>query len=404
MLLEGAMIHHVQKSRVTRLALGAMLSVLLVGASLSAPISAQTGDTAASATRNITTPYTGVVVQAGSTVQFNLEVTSPEAEAVALQVDAPSGWRTTLRGGGFVVTGVTASPTSPGVAQLEIAVPVDAPVGDHEVTVAAQFPQQRAELFVSVRVQEEVDAGVSLSVDFPSLEGGPTDTFTYTLTVVNNTPEPQTFTFAPRGPSGWEINASPVAQQQANTVTIEAGAGADVSVTARPAAGTPAGEYPIEVAISGASGASGSGQLTAVVTGTPQLLISTVDGQLNADGQAGDPTIETILVTNEGTASLDGLQFAATPTRDWEVTFEPSTIEAIAPGETTQVQASIRPSSDAVTGDYIVALRASSGTNSDQLDLRYSVRTSSWVGVIAVLVIVGALGALTTVYRRFGRR
>lgn len=60
------MIHHVQKSRVARFALGATLSVLLAGASLSAPVSAQTGDSAAGATRSITTPYTGAVFQAGS--------------------------------------------------------------------------------------------------------------------------------------------------------------------------------------------------------------------------------------------------------------------------------------------------------------------------------------------------
>lgn len=382
-----------------------LITVAMAGALVaSGSASAQMEGDDASPTRDVSTPYAGVVVQPGSTIQLNLQVTSPELEPVGLAIEAPAGWQTTLRGGGFVVTEVTASPDTAGTVQLEIAVPVDAAIGDHKVKVTAQFPEQTAQLTISLEVQEEINSGVLLSVDFPSLEGGPADTFTYTLTVVNNTPEAQTFTFAPTGPSGWELSASPVAQQQANTVNIEAGASADVSVSARPAAGTPAGEYVIDVGVVGASGAGGSGILTAVVTGTPQLFISTSDGQLNADGQAGDATIETILITNEGSAPLDGVQFASTPPSQWEVTFEPSSIEAIAPGETTQVQATIRPGSDAITGDYAITIRASSGTNSDQLDLRYSVRTSSWVGLIAAIIIVSALGGLATVYRRFGRR
>ena len=146
----------------------------------------------------------------------------------------------------------------------------------------------------------------------------------------------------------------------------------------------------MEIDVIAASGARATGKLTAIVTGTPQLVISTTDGQLNASGVAGDTTTETILVTNTGTAPLDGVQFAATP--------------PVAPGETTQVQALIRSDSGAVAGDYVITIRASSGTNSDQIELRYSVNTSGRVGVIAGIVIAAALAVLVTAYRRLGRR
>lgn len=388
----------------TRSFLTRVVLLVITAVGVAGPAGAASAQVGAPPERTVWTPYTGVVVQAGSTVQFELNVTSPAVEPVGLAVEAPAGWQTTLRGGGFVVTRITAGPDDPGRAQLEVSVPPDAAVGEYQVTVAAQFPQQESRLVIPVQVAEEVASAVTLSVDFPSLEGGPADTFSYTLTVVNNTPEAQTFTFAARGPSGWEVSASPQAQQQANTVTIEAGATADVAVSARPAAGTAAGEYPVEVEVTAASGASALAQLTAVVTGTPELAISTPDGQLNASGQAGATTSETILVTNAGTAPLDGVTFAATPPGSWEVTFEPDSIAAIAPGETAQVLANVRPASDAIAGDYVVTVRASSGTNSDELELRYSVTRSSWVALVAVVVIAGALGLLYGVYRRFGRR
>ena len=53
-------------------------------------------------------------------------------------------------------------------------------------------------------VQEQVDTGIQLTADFPSLRGDPGSAFSYTLTITNNTPAEQTFTFNPRGPQGWE--------------------------------------------------------------------------------------------------------------------------------------------------------------------------------------------------------
>ena len=51
-------------------------------------------------------------------------------------------------------------------------------------------------------MQAEVDSGVGVKADFPSLSGDPGTAFDYTLTVTNNTPESQTFTFARPGPAG----------------------------------------------------------------------------------------------------------------------------------------------------------------------------------------------------------
>jgi uncharacterized membrane protein len=355
-------------------------------------------------TREVTTPYTGLVVQPGSTVQIDIDVTSPEVEPVALTVDAPEGWRTTLRGGGFVVTGVTAGPDDPGKAKLEIAVPPDVESGAFDVTVTAAFGSTQRRLDVELTVQADVEPGITVTADFPSLQGTASDTFAYTLSVTNITPEEATFTFSPQGPQGWELDASPQAEQRANTVSIEAGGSADVKVTAKPAVTTDAGEYPIVVDVSTASGARGSIGLTAVVTGTPELAIATADGKLNASGGAGKTTSETILVANSGSAPLEGVHFAATPPSGWEVTFEPSSIGELAPGDTAQVVACIQPDTDAVAGDYAVGIRASSGSNSSTLDLRYSVETSSWVGVVAAMVIVAALAVLFGVYRLVGRR
>ena len=107
------------------------------------------------------------------------------------------------------------------------------------------------------------------------------------------------FTFAPRGPQGWEVSASPTAQDQANTVTIEADAEAQVRVEATPPATAAQGEYPVSVDVTSATGGGGTIELTAEVTGTPQLELTTAVDTLTAEIAAltPDPTRNAIEAT-----------------------------------------------------------------------------------------------------------
>ena len=105
-----------------------------------------------------------------------------------------------------------------------------------------------------MQVQAEVDSGIGVKADFPSLRGDPGTAFSYTLTVTNNTPESQTFTFTAEGPQGWTVTASPAAAAKANTVTIDAGGTAQVKVSATPPDGVEEGSYPIDVTVASDNG------------------------------------------------------------------------------------------------------------------------------------------------------
>ncbi|MFP5488532.1 MAG: NEW3 domain-containing protein, partial [Acidimicrobiia bacterium] len=88
----------------------------------------------------------------------------------------------------------------------------------------------------------------------------------------------------------------------------------------------------------------------------------------------------------------------------WDVSFEPQEIENVQPGETAQVTAIVQPSSDAVAGDYAMTVRASSGSLSSNIDLRYTLEGSRTLGFVAIGVIVAAFLALAGVFVKFGRR
>ena len=353
----------------------------------------------------ISTPYPSVVARPGSTVKFDLSVTAPAISVAQVAVDQmPTGWKTTLRGGGFVVNAVTAAPDTPGKVTAEVTVPPDAAAGDYTMQVTVTDGAGQSALPLDVQVQAEVDSGVGVKADFPSLRGDPGTAFSYTLTVTNNTPETQTFTFAAQGPEGWTVTASPVAASNANTVSVDADGTSQVKVSATPPDTAAEGSYPIPVTITSDSGASGSFQLTAEVTGSSKLDVATADQRLNFSGKANSEKRVTLVVGNTGTAAVDAVQFAATPPSGWTVTFDPPKVDEVKPNETTQVVAIIKPAKNALAGDYAIGLRASAGSQASTLDLRYGVKGSQALGIIAIAIIAIVFLGLAWLFRRLGRR
>jgi uncharacterized membrane protein len=357
-------------------------------------------------TLSVTTPFPTIETQPGSSVTFDLAVASNTPEVVDLDVaGVPKGWDATLRGGGFVIHSITSAPHAGAAAELEIAVAQDAAPGDYPVTVTGtDAGGTKSVSTVTLSIADRVNSGVRLSADFPSLSGDPGSTFTYNLTVTNDTPAEQTFTFDPSGPQGWDVSASPTAESQAATVTIDAGGEAGIKVTATPPESADQGSYPIDVAVVGANGGKGAIELEAQVTGTPELALGTADERLDVSGSADHEKRIPMIVANTGSAPLEAVKMAGTAPTDWEISFDPEQIDAVQPGETAQVTAIVKPSSDAVAGDYSLTVRSSAGSLSSSVDLRYSLGGSRTLGVVAIAVIVAALAALGVVFVKFGRR
>ena len=103
--------------------------------------SAQTPDP----TVRLTTPYPALLVEPGSDIKLDLSAAAPQPERVDLAVEGlPDGWKATLRGGGFVISGLTAAPDPPAKAQLELAVPPTAAPGSYPSRLSSRRPRAPA--------------------------------------------------------------------------------------------------------------------------------------------------------------------------------------------------------------------------------------------------------------------
>lgn len=399
----------VERPRPSYRALGRLPSTgfgLLVGLALLLPALAPASVEAAGPLA-ISTPFPGVVVAPGSKASFDLSVSAGVQERVDLAVGGvPQGWTADLRGGGSLVTGVMTDPKTAQTVRLDVTVPADAAAQTYAMTVTGAAGSDRVSLPIDVTVSKSAAGDVTMTTDFPSLTGPSSTTFTFNLTLKNDTAQDLTFGVNAQGPTGWTVTARPSSQSQASTFQVIAGDTAGITVTADPPSDVAAGTYPVQVTATSGDRTVG-GQLQVAITGQYTMTMTTPDGRLNADGQAGSAIARPLEIQNTGTAPITQVALSETLPTGWKVAYDPAgPIAAIAPGQSATVTANITPASNAIAGDYIATFHAHSadGPTDASVDIRVTVETSlAWL-VVGAGVIVVALVGLGWVFRRFGRR
>jgi len=362
----------------------------------------------------MTTDYPSVVADAGAKVTFAVKVVTTASEQVNLSVTAqPDGWTTTLRGGGSTIAALTTK-TNPDVAgeisgtfNVEVDVPDGVTPGSNEVVVHGQTTSgASSDLHLAIVTQEQSTGAVTLTSDFPSLEGATTATFRFNLTLTNNTNQQETFGLEADAPAGWTVTATPAGETQAASAVVDAGADQQIQVTAKPPVDAPAGDNQIVVHAVG-SAASADAQLSVTITGSYAMTLDTSDQRLNARTSAGGSTTLNLVINNNGTAPLTGVTLTSTPPSKWTVTFDP-TSQDIAANQQGTATATITAPSDALAGDYVITIRAAgsdtSSSATDSIEIRTTVETSPLGYLIGIAVLVIVAVALFFVFQRYGRR
>ncbi|MCI0583877.1 MAG: NEW3 domain-containing protein [Chloroflexi bacterium] len=381
------------------------MATLATAAALALGVAAPASFAATSGGLTITTSYPAVVVAPGASVSFDVNVSTTTAQRVALSLSgAPDAWEAELHGGGFVIDAVETNGTDPTEIRVDLKVPTDAS-GTTTMTLTGQAAGDTVELVLQVRVDEAATGALSIRNDIAALRGPSTQTFSFSLTVVNDTTEDQTYSATGAGPTGWTVNTTLTGQSQAASAVVKANSTAGVTVAVEPPEDVDAGTYGIQVATS-VGGQTLVNDLTVEITGSYSLVVATVEGApLNGRGAAGSATPFTFTVTNTGTAAVTNVRLTGTAPTGWEVTFDKETVDSIDAGATETISAQIKPSGSAIAGDYVVTLTAAGDQSTrDSIEIRYAVETSIAWGIVGVALIVAVIGGVWWVFQRYGRR
>lgn len=384
------------RSRVARLGLAGW--ILGLGAVLAAAPASLAANPV-----TLTTPYPAIEVAPGARVSLTVSIETASAGRVDLSLsDVPTDWTATLRGAGFLINGVQSDGIKATDVTLDVSVPASAPAGVQRISLHASSDGSTATLPVDIRIAANAAGSVSLTTDFPELKGSSDASFSFSLTLGNDTPDDLTFGVVASGPTGWTVDAKVTSQAQAASAIVKAGDTTAIGVTAQAPDGAPAGVYPISVdATSGDRTAHAD--LSVEVTGSYKLTLTTPDGRLSANASAGSQTDLSLVVQNTGTADVPDVKLSATAPTGWTVTFEPETVTVPANGD-AQVTAHLTPSGNAIAGDYVTTFKVSSDLANASADMRVTIETSLLWGAIGVALIALVLAGLWWTFRRYGRR
>lgn len=354
----------------------------------------------------VSTEYPSITTSNRDLIIFDLSVANylVAPQRVDLTLTDGGTWEHAFVGGGGLIEAVFAAPDEPASAQLWLDPPDEVAAGSYRFTVRAQGNFGRFDLPLTVTIGDELPRSLVLEPELPTLSGSPTADFTFRATLINRSAQEGLIDLGAETPAGFQVSFQKrYEDQDLTSLPIEAGAEEELEISVEPPDDVAAGEYPIRLTAD-AGDARVTTDVTVVVKGQPELVLGGPGGRLSETAVAGKTRALNISVTNEGAADATGVALRGTAPRNWEVSFEPEEIATIPAGESVEVVASITPSSEAITGDYNVTIRANGDDVNASERFRITVRTSTLWGVVAVVVIGLALAVVVLAINRYGRR
>ena len=353
------------------------------------------------------TDYPALTVQPGTTSTVNLKLRNyalaPERLSLSVS-DVPQGWTATLLGGGQPVAAAMPATDDSVSLDLRLEVPKGAQIGTHTLTVNADGATSHASLPVAVSLAKDLPAKLTLQSQLPELRGSSRSSFEYTLTIKNDSGKKLLASLAAEAPPNFDTSFTEAyGTQQLTAIPVDAGKTKDVKLKVTPPDTVDAGHYAVTARVA-AEDARAETQVTLDISGQPKLTLAGRDGLLSARATAGTEASIPVVVTNTGTAPAENIQLSGSAPSGWKVSFEPKTIDRIAPNEHKEVQALLSPPSKAIAGDYVTSLTATSHGENGRADFRVTVTTSTLWGVAGIGIIGAALLIMVGAVARFGRR
>ena len=244
--------------------------------------------------------------------------------------------------------------------------------------------------------------GPSFSAALFNIEAAVKETFRYQTTLKGGQDGPKIYELKADVPKGWRSTFK-VRGNRVASVKIDAGKDESISVEFNPAPEAAPNKYKIPTyAISGSDTLLLN--LEAVVTGLHDIALNTPSGLLSGDIIEGREKEIDLVVKNTGSLTLENINLSSqTPTK-WEVTFTPSEIERLEPGETAEVVAKLKVPEKTLVGDYINKFTAKVTEANSTISYRMTVKTSALAGWTGLSVILAAIGMIAYLIRKFGRR
>ena len=356
---------------------------------------------------SLSTEYPDQTVQAGRPAVIRLSVHNyglPPQEVSLKATEVPSGWKAQLEGDARDVGAVFVAPDESQQVSLHLTPPEGATSGAYRFSIVARGAKQSVQLPITLHLAKSIPNWLAMSASLPKLKGSPSTAFSYDIKLENKSGRDAMVSLSADAPRGFDVSFTPqYGSQEVTSVQVKAGASKEVSAKVRLPERAQAGEYKFTVhAASGKTSAELA--LAMVVTGTPEISVTTPSGRLSGSATVGRATQIAVVVTNDGSAPARDVKLSAESPTHWKVSFVPERLRELPPHQRAKVTASITPAAQSLAGDYMVTLDANGASAHASTDYRVTVMVSTLWGGVGVGIAAVAILVVGFAVSRFGRR
>jgi uncharacterized membrane protein len=378
-----------------------LLAVLTVGTS--SPVFAQA---AAPIGLSISTTYPSLVVGIGETVTLNMNIQSPASQVVALDLtNLPQDWTAEFRGNGRVIESVYVATDTPSTVELRVTPPATVKAGTYNFDVVAKAGNQASQFPIEFIVKDKAPARLSFETDYPTVRGGSDTAFNFNLTLKNEGDDDLSINLSAEAPKELAVTFHSAGKDITSLpFDVKANSSASIQVSAQPLTSLAVNTYPVTVHAQSDT-ANADLQLAAEVVGQPDLSLTTPDGRLSGTAYLNRTNPVKLVLRNNGNAPAEGVKLSASAPAGWTVTLNPDAVVEVPANNQVEVSADVKPSSNAISGDYIVTFNAQPNDSpSKSSDFRITVQTSTLWGIVGIALIAVAVAIVGMAVTRFGRR
>lgn len=348
------------------------------------------------------TPYTVISVAPGQSIDYSISVinNSEVIKNVRLEVSGLyRSWHYSLKSGAYSISQISVLPGKTKDVTMKVEVPLKVNKGTYNFRVLANGA---ALLPLSVKVTTQGTYETELATDQPSMAGPSSTTFRYNVTLKNRTEQKQLYSLISKQERGWAVRFK-VSGKSVSSVSVDANATKTISMEIEAPSQVEAKSYKIPIrAIT--SSTSADLVLTAVVTGTYNMELTTPTGRLSDDINTGGEKEIDLVVRNTGSSVLNDIKLSSSNPAGWKVVFKPEKINQLKAGESTHVVASVKASKKSIAGDYLLKMESKVPEKISKANFRISVKTPMLWGWVGILIILLACGCVYYLFRKYGRR
>ena len=241
-------------------------------------------------------------------------------------------------------------------------------IGTQTLTVTAKGGSTQGTLPIAVTLAKDLPAKLTLTPQLPELRGTSKSSFEYQLAIKNDSGKKLTVSLAAQAPQNFDTSfTEPMARRSLTRCRSTPARPRTSSSRCRPPNTVARRRLPVTARVA-AEDASATDRSALDITGQPQARRQRPRGAgiARARRPASRPRSRSSSPIPAPRRPTTSSCRGSAPS-GWKVTFDPKTIDRIAPNDNKEVQALMTPTDKAIAGDYVTTIRAV-GARRDRFD------------------------------------